>query len=309
MAIMTQLEKRAKRLIRRILNEGGYPTYANIFNEFDLNLTSDPSVVGYMRPGKGLIVVNKGLDESQISVIVRHEILHEYLNHTTRLLRKLGAKSDNINDYFDGVDGLSIKDLENMGYDSYRGNVAGDLEISNLGYTEEDKATVRAIKLNGKELSGLVTEDDHPEWVTYSLEELYDALEAEKKKIQDYGTPIEVEGDDDDQDDSQNDTQSKDWVDEVWVYGSYDENTGEFLDEKGNVVDYVDDVPPGLTEAKVGTTYVYCDKSTGNIYKKKDGQYVLVGNVNGPTPPKGDGPPPEIGKRPVNQPIKKNKNK
>lgn len=60
-------------------------------------------------------------------------------------------------------------------------NIAGDYEISNRGYTDADKATVRAIMLNGQILQGLVTEDQHPDWVNLSLEEMYDKL-TEKKK-------------------------------------------------------------------------------------------------------------------------------
>ncbi len=40
--MMTQKEKKAKRILKRLLNEQGYPTYANIFDAFDLHLTSDP---------------------------------------------------------------------------------------------------------------------------------------------------------------------------------------------------------------------------------------------------------------------------
>ena len=182
---MTQKEKKAKRILKKLLNEQGYPTYANIFNEFDLHLTSDPGVVGYMEPGKGVITLNHGLDMSQISVIVRHEILHEYLNHTVRLLKKVNAPSTNIYDYKQqkvNPDDLTISDLMNLGYNPRQANIAGDYEISNRGYTEEDKAVARAIKLNGQELQGLVTEDQHPDWVDYTVEELYDALQQERQQ-------------------------------------------------------------------------------------------------------------------------------
>ena len=189
--MMTLKEKQYKKLIERILNEEGYPTYANIFHAFDLNTTANPKVVGFMKPGQGVIVVNHNLDKDQVSVIIRHEILHEYLSHSKRMLQKLNAKSDRLQDYLNNVDGLSLRDLEKIGYNKkstdYNNypihNVAGDLEISNLGYTEEDKENVRKIKLNGQELSGLVTEDKHPEWVTYSFEELVDALNEEEEKI------------------------------------------------------------------------------------------------------------------------------
>lgn len=37
-----------------------------------------------MIPGKAKIVVNKGLDSDQVSMVVRHEILHEFLTHKQR---------------------------------------------------------------------------------------------------------------------------------------------------------------------------------------------------------------------------------
>ena len=150
--MMTLYEKRAKRLLKTLLMEQQYGTYAKIFNEFELNLTSDPNVVGYMEPDKGRIVLNSGLDMDQISTIVRHEILHEYLQHTKRLLKKLNAPSLNIYDYKnrkESPDDLSVNDLIDIGYNHRAGNIAGDYEISNRGYTEEDKAIARAIELNG----------------------------------------------------------------------------------------------------------------------------------------------------------------
>lgn len=183
--MMTQIEKKAKRILIKKLSEEGYRTYANILGLFDIHLTSDPSVVGYMNPGKGSITVNRGLDMDQISVIIRHEILHEYLDHIKRLLKKVNAPSLDLYQYKnkkENPDDLTIEDLINLGYDPYLANVAGDLEISNLGYTEEDKNTVRNLKLNGKIVSGLVTEDQHPDWVDLSVEDMYDELIKERKQ-------------------------------------------------------------------------------------------------------------------------------
>ena len=51
---MTDYENLAKREIQRILAEQGYKTYAKILDEFDVNLTNDNSVVGYMVPNKAI---------------------------------------------------------------------------------------------------------------------------------------------------------------------------------------------------------------------------------------------------------------
>ena len=164
---MTKLEISAKNQITNILNKQGYPSYAKLLSFFDINLTDDPTVIAYMLPSKAIIVLNKNIDRNQVSVLVRHEILHEYLNHLRRMEKKFGK------DVWD-------KRTPQM---HQRANIAGDYEISNLGYTEEDKKIARRIKLNGEVLKGLVTEDDHPDWVNKSFEEIYDLLENEMENF------------------------------------------------------------------------------------------------------------------------------
>ena len=192
---MTRKEQLAKEQIIKVLQTTGYPTYASLLDLFHVNLTEDPNVVAYMEPGKGRIVLNSGLDINQVSTIVRHEILHEYLNHHKRLLNKL-AKERNLDP--DKLDDLSIKELENSLYSNKAFNIAGDYEISNRGYTDNDKRIARGIMLNGKRLKGLVTEDDHPDWVDLPLEDMYDLLRDEMKNDPQKGpgNPSDNQGDD-----------------------------------------------------------------------------------------------------------------
>lgn len=151
---MTKRERLAKSQVMNILGKQGYATYARLLQLFDLHLTKDPDVIAYMIPNKAIIVINEGLDIEQVSTVVRHEILHEYLSHQLRMERHLNGKPEN----------------------HLQANIAGDYEISNRGYTEQDKRIARSIVLNGKVLSGLVTEDQHPDWVDLSYEEMYDRL-------------------------------------------------------------------------------------------------------------------------------------
>lgn len=182
---MTREEKFAKQLIMTLLSEQGYPTYARLLKEFDLNLTENPNVVAFMEPDKGRIVVNRGLEETQVSVIIRHEILHSYLKHELRLLQKL-ARDRNID--YDSLADIELDELttelKNILYSNDDFNIAADYEISNLGYTDADKDAVRQINLNGQILSGLVTEDEHPDWIDYSLEDMYQELSNLRKKEQ-----------------------------------------------------------------------------------------------------------------------------
>lgn len=160
---MNERDKAAKEQIIDILREEGYPTYATLFSLFDLHLTNDPKVVGYCIMSKATIVLNENLDEKAVSMLVRHELLHEYLEHLTRE--------------------LTIRDnprYKNIPHDVF--NIAADYEISNLGYTDKDKLTVRTLMINDKLMRGLVTEDDHPDWVNLSFEEMLEKLADEYEK-------------------------------------------------------------------------------------------------------------------------------
>ena len=154
---MTAREEAAKEQIIRKLRGEGYPTYARLFDLFDLNLTDNPDVVGYMLPGKAKIVLNENLSIDQVSTIVRHEILHEWLSH--------GSRSEK----FD-------KEHPDLLPDHDTSNIAADYEISNVGYTDKDKRAARAIILGDKTLQGLVTEDQYPGWEDKSFEEMYEEL-------------------------------------------------------------------------------------------------------------------------------------
>lgn len=174
---MTLEERKYHNYIFKLLRQEGYITYARIFKDLDLRLDSRPDVVAYMRPSTLEIAINPNVSAKQSSVLIRHEILHAFLQHEQRLLDKL-AKEHNLVD-------LTDTDLRNLKQELYKDstfNIAGDYEISNRGYTEKDKETVRNILLNGKLVSGLVTEDDHPEWVDMSIEEMYDELRKLQKR-------------------------------------------------------------------------------------------------------------------------------
>ena len=153
---MTRRERLGKQEIIRKMSEEGYPTYAELFSLFDLNLTKDPDVIGFMVPEKAIIVINENLDIDQASVVVRHEVLHEFLEHMSRL-KALGDEM------------------------SQTANIAADYEISNLGYTDKDKSAIRNLKVGDRVLSGLVTELDYPGWENLSFEEMYKRLKEKLK--------------------------------------------------------------------------------------------------------------------------------
>ena len=158
----TTLRNDAKNEITRRLRAQGYPTYAKLVSYFDIYLTDDPQVIGYMIPGEAKIVLNEKLSINQVSTIVRHEILHEWLTHAQRKL---------------AVD----KEAGDEG-DHQIANIAADYEISNRGYTQEDKKIARSIILGDKILTGLVTEYDYPGWENKTFEEMYRELRKQQKE-------------------------------------------------------------------------------------------------------------------------------
>ena len=167
----TELRNDAKRQITRSLQEHGYPTYASLLQPFDIYLTDDPNVIGYMLPSKAKIVLNKYLSENQVSTIVRHEIMHEYLIHAQRADRLYKSDPSLIQDH----------DLS---------NIAADYEISNKMYTDRDKSIARAIELGDKTLQGLVTEDQYPDWTEMSFEDMYRELAKQAKEQQQKLQPL-----------------------------------------------------------------------------------------------------------------------
>lgn len=152
------------------LRKEGHPTYGELLELFDVYITHDPNVVGYMLPGKAKIVLNGGLDIDQICTITRHEIMHEYLVHAMR-------------------DAEFIKKHPEYIADHNISNIAADYEISNRMYTDRDKSIARAIKLGDKTLQGLVTEDQYPGWEDMTFEEMYENLlkkqQEDKEELKD----------------------------------------------------------------------------------------------------------------------------
>lgn len=157
------LNENAKKQLIKTLGEEGYPTYAWLLEPFDVYLTDDPEVVGFMVPNQAKIVLNELLNIDQVSTIVRHELLHEWLTHAQRTQKFDKEHPDRITNH----------DIA---------NIAADFEISNRGYTEKDKRTARKLKLGNEILQGLVTEDQYPGWENMTFEEMYDKLTAEYTK-------------------------------------------------------------------------------------------------------------------------------
>ena len=173
MAKMTELEQAAKDQITNILNKQGYPTYSRLLDKLDVKLIDtekNPNAIAYLAVNEATIYLNPNLNINQVSTIVRHEILHEYLTHFAR------------------AEEFKKKDEKYKGLPHDLVNVAADYDISNVGYTDADKKVARSIILNDKVLQGLVTEDEHPDWENKTFEEMLEELAKDwdntKNKLQ-----------------------------------------------------------------------------------------------------------------------------
>lgn len=114
---------------------------------------------------------------AQLSVLLRHELIHALLRHEIRMLAKF--KKDHNNDE------ELAKTLNGSASLGHLTNIIMDFEISDQGYDAEDVKTVRMMTLNGKEIGGLVVAIDEPEWIKMPLEQMYDALEARIASLND----------------------------------------------------------------------------------------------------------------------------
>lgn len=156
----------------------GYKEYADILSYLHLNLTDDPNITAYLEPAKATITVNRGFDSEQVLVVIRHEIMHEWLKHEIRLIKHVAKLFDL------DPDDLTDKDIDALKkyiYSSPEFNIAGDYEISNLTYGDYEKDVIRRLILNGETIRGLITEDEHPDWIDLSIEEMYDKLREQSK--------------------------------------------------------------------------------------------------------------------------------
>lgn len=183
---MGDRDKLVKEQLIEHLIENGYGTYANRLKEFALYVADMfngvPINTAAMFPDTGDIVINPGFfdlpDEDkawdQLSVLIRHEMLHFLLVHEKRLFDHLVDTDPQFEETYKKA---SIHRIANY---------AMDWELSDIGYDEHDKEVVRVMTLNGEVIGGLILSDDHPEWIHKPMEELFELVkkEVEEGRIQ-----------------------------------------------------------------------------------------------------------------------------
>lgn len=118
----------------------------------------------------------------QLSILLRHEIAHNLMQHEIRMAK-----------YFND-EGIDWKRMQFSGVIQSLANTLMDFEISNRRYTAEDKDLVTKLLLNGRIIHGLVTEEHRQSWASMTFEEMYKALQEEVNTQQYYAKQLIVNG-------------------------------------------------------------------------------------------------------------------
>jgi len=189
---MSPEEKKFRRQLAQMLIDDGkghyHAVYARRLMNYNLNLVpidKSPSTAAISYEDS-IVYVNRGLlvapkmssDEeqkkmnerilAQLNVLMRHELAHNLMMHQVRMMKHITSIP-----WSHLKLSCSLHEIE---------NIIEDFEISNTRYTAEDKEIVKKMLLNGKVISGLVTEDHRRAWLDLKLEDMWDAM------VQEYDT-------------------------------------------------------------------------------------------------------------------------
>lgn len=185
--VSTKREKVLKKRLLALLRDDGqghkHAKYAERLEDFIIKIVShkeDPEMTAAISFEEATIYISDGFLSDpdtfyQLNVLMRHELAHYLMQHQLRMMHKIIEKY--------GEKGHTrIKMSQSL---HHLMNIIEDFEISNERYTEDDKIVVKNMKLNGREIGGLITEKIRSSWATMSVLDMFDALEGEIKSIQD----------------------------------------------------------------------------------------------------------------------------
>lgn len=180
---MTKKEQATRDQLADYLGNEGHGKYAEYLMLFDLHFMSDKEAqngnIAYMIPDKGMIFINRDIDDlDAIDLLLRHEMLHQYLKHGERykkaIRKKLNIKDEEEPTFKDPLDAQAYHRISNM---------AADWELSKFYSVEKDFMKAKNIPYKDTFIEGLVLELDHPEWIEFTYEEIFDELTKEIDKI------------------------------------------------------------------------------------------------------------------------------
>lgn len=178
---MTDRERKTKKALCQLLINKGHRKYAERFWKFDFNIIDSkkhPDFTAAISFDEATVFISDGFlgtSEAifnQLDVLLRHELAHNLMMHQIRLMHVF--KRLHKNDPDEAYEHISYSaSLHNIL------NIIEDFEISNKRYTSADKKIVKAMSLNGKVISGLITEEHRQSWANMPLEAMYNELSNE----------------------------------------------------------------------------------------------------------------------------------
>ena len=184
--VSTKREKVLKKKLLALLRDDGqghkHAKYAERLEDFIIKIVShkeDPRMTAAISFEEATIYISDGFLSDpdtfyQLNVLMRHELAHYLMQHQLRMMHKIIEKY--------GEKGQTRISMSQSLHHLL--NIIEDFEISNERYTEDDKIVVKNMKLNGREIGGLITEKIRGRWATLSVLDMFDALEDEIKNLQ-----------------------------------------------------------------------------------------------------------------------------
>lgn len=185
----TSQERRVKNEIIENLRDDGeghhHAAYAARLELFEFHIipySSNPNYTAAISFEEGIIYVSEGfliaegLNKKeilkQLNMILRHELAHNLLMHSVRMIKTLTDKHP-----IPGKNMQFSKSLHELL------NIIMDDEISNKVYSSSDKDLARNLKIGANVIRGLVTEDHKADWINMSVEEMFFAMEKELNQM------------------------------------------------------------------------------------------------------------------------------
>lgn len=178
---MTDRERKVKKALCQLLINKGHRKYAERFWKFDFNIVDSkkhPEFTAAISFDEATVFISDGFlgtSEAifnQLDVLLRHELAHNLMMHQIRLMHVFKRLHKNNPD----------EAYEHISYSAslhHLLNIIEDFEISNKRYTDADKKIVKAMSLNGRVISGLITEEHRQGWAKMPLEAMYAELSSE----------------------------------------------------------------------------------------------------------------------------------
>ena len=178
--IVTDDDKIVKYKIKQILLDDGHGNhhklYADLFDKFPVKVVpadSNDIKTAAMDSVNKVIYVNKGFLKSdkylyQLSVLMRHELLHFILDHHLRMIKAFESEIPEAHLLHSGSLHSMMNTLEDFEVNRH---------ISKA--SDFDRSVIHDTWLNGQIIHGLLVEDHRSGWVDLSVEDMLGKLEDE----------------------------------------------------------------------------------------------------------------------------------